>query len=234
MNRDKNSAFTIIELMLAMAFVSALLLAVAMTVIQISKSYNRGLTMKDVNEVGTTLSNEIKNTINQSEAFNVTVGATGSKYIKQDWGGRLCIGNYSFIWNYGKALSNNDQSHLNIYSTSTNSQIRFVKVLDPSGSYCSNPSKKVVQSDSTELLDAGQHNLTIHKFSILSNNSAYDATTGQRLYIIEFVIGTNDQAALSYSSGSATCRLANESNANQQYCMINRFNLTARAGNVAN
>lgn len=229
MNRAK-SGFTIIELMLAMAFVSALLLAVALTTIQIGRSYNRGLTMKDVNETGLDLANEIKNAINSSESFHVS--GSDSKFIRQDWGGRLCVGRYSYIWNDGQYIEKNNQSQLNVYSNSSNI-IRFVKISDPSASYCTDSSKDVDSTQATELLSKGQHNLTVHYFDISTSDSAYDSVTKQRLYNIEFVIGTNESGTLSYNSGNATCKLANENDADQQYCMINRFNFAARAGNIS-
>lgn len=94
MNHNKRG-FTLIELMLAMTFVSALLLAIAMTVIQISNVYTRGLTLKEVNQAGRTISTELKRGISQSAPFAVP----GPKYVVQPWGGRLCVGQYSYIWN---------------------------------------------------------------------------------------------------------------------------------------
>ena len=100
MNRAAKG-FTIIELALAMSFVSMLLIAVAMTVIQISNIYNRGITLKSVNQVGRVVGSEFKNSIAQKSYFELD----GAHYITDTDGGRLCTGQYSYIWNYGKKIS---------------------------------------------------------------------------------------------------------------------------------
>ena len=187
---DKQKGFTLIELMLAMGFVSALLIAVAMTVIQIANIYNRGITLKDVNQAGRSIASELQRSIAGSASFNIDSGV-GSRYIQQSLngknaGGRLCIGQYSYIWNYGSAIKPNDTSSSpNLY-------------LDP------------------------------------ASDTAYDAKTGQRLYSIEFLIGTNDQTALMHDSGLVVtgCLPPSDPNSDPSYCSVNQFNIVARAGNT--
>jgi type II secretory pathway pseudopilin PulG len=234
MNRVDNQkhGFTIIELMLAMAFVSALLLAIAMTVIQIGNIYNSGITYKDVNQVGGTISNELQRSIAVSTPFKISDIGSDSKYIKQDFGGRLCTGTYSYIWNYGTALAANIPGRLNIYTADSSNLIRFVKINDSDGSYCTYPSKEIEPISAVELLDAGQHNLAIHSFKISSTESVTDDMTGQQLYNIEFELGTNNTDAITTdSSGYHICKKPTESGSDTLYCSVIRFNLTARAGN---
>lgn len=231
MNRVVNKqGFTLIELVLAMGFVSVLLLAIAMTVIQIGNIYNKGLTLKEVNQAGRLLTVELKRSITQSSPFDVSLGS-GSRYIVQDWGGRLCIDQYSYIWNYGAAIVVNDAATLNVYANSNNT-IRFVKVIDPSASYCLAPSSKVIIDDAVELLNVGQHNLAVHSFTITSTDSTSDVKTGQRLYNIGLEIGTNDQQALTVdSSGAKTCKTPGVSGSDLAYCSAIQFNIVALAGN---
>jgi Tfp pilus assembly protein FimT len=228
MNRY-NKGFTIVELMLAMGFVSALLLAVAMTVIQIGNTYNRGITYKSVNTAGSALANELQRSINSSVAFEVA--GSQSRFINETWGGRLCLGQYSYIWNYGSAIKS-ESSNLNKYSDSEN-VIRFIKVLDSSYGYCSEPGGMISSSGAVEILDVGQSDLAMHSFSISSNDSAYDSRTGQRLYYISFRVGTNDQDALSGTYDSTICKTVSEVNANPSFCAVNQFDIVARAGNIS-
>ncbi len=239
MNHVAKKGFTLIELMLAMSFVAALLIAVAMTVIQIAAIYNRGITLKDVNQVGRAISTDIQRTIASGSAFNIAPGA-GSRYIVQDWGGRLCLGQYSYIWNYGRNIQTGDSNQLNTYSNSASS-IRFIKVLDPNTSYCTDPAAKIDFTNAVELLDTdvqNKHDLAIHSFNITStsigSDTAYDAKTGQRIYNVEFLIGTNDQTTLNFDqdTGLASCKAPSEVGSDPQYCSINQFNIAARAGNV--
>lgn len=241
MNRvSRQHGFTLIELMLAMGFVSLLLIAIAMTVIQIGNIYNRGITLKDVNQAGRSLASELQRSINQTAPFSVVVDHTidpNSRYVQQDWGGRLCLGQYSYIWNYGVALDPTKLNpNRNIYLGSSN-EIRFVKVFDPNTSYCTKAStgkeyKDVIFSDAVELLNVGQHNLAIHSFAISAPATAGDNKTGQQLYSIEFMIGTNNQTALTYNTGEVTCLPPGDKEADPSYCSINQFNIVVRAGNT--
>lgn len=231
---NKKHGFTLIELLLAMSFISVLLIAIAMTVIQISNVYNRGITLKDVNQAGRSISAEITRSVGENPAFSIDPGP-GDHFIKQDWGGRLCVGQYSYIWNFGSALSKNVGTELNIYDPNiptTKTVPRFVKVLDPRSSYCQTPSKDINPNDAVELLNVGEHNLAMHNFTISTEPTAVDPKTGQRLYLIDFTLGTNNQEALSFDSGLDTsCKPPGESGSDLNYCAVNNFALTVRAGN---
>jgi len=228
MNHEaREYGFTIVELMLAMSFVAALLLAIAMIVIQIANIYNRGITYIDVNQAGSSIASELQRSIAGTTPFPVT--DSGSFYVSQIFGGRLCTGKYSYIWNYGSVLQPLS-SPRNVYSGgSTLPDIRFVKVLDTDKKYC--PPTSTVEIDPTnavELLDVGQHNLAIHSFSITS--SAADTATGQQMYNIVFTLGTNDLAAL--TSDKNGCKPPSESGSDPAYCAVNQFNIIVRAGNA--
>jgi type II secretory pathway pseudopilin PulG len=256
---NKHQGFTLIELMLAMGFVAALLIAIAMTVIQISNIYNRGLTLKEVNQAGRSIANELQRSIAASTPFGVDLGA-GSRYISKDfrvlvntrnvdkpWGGRLCVGQYSYIWNYGKSIKDNpnitlsSSSNLNVYGdpAATSTPIRFVKVTDSSAKYCEKPDdsspgggKYISSSDApVELLNESQHDLAIHSFKITTTATAGDAKTNQQLYSIEFVLGTNETIALDYTDG-IKCKPPSDPDADPAYCSISQFNIVARSGNT--
>jgi len=230
MNQDnKKNGFTLIELMLSMAFVSILLLAIAMTVIDMSNIFNKGLTLKEVNEAGRSVASELQTTIAASLPFDIKTGTT-NHYIVQDWGGRLCVGQYSYVWNYGKAISDGYTTQLNVYSNSSDI-LRFVKVIDPNASYCSDSSKKVDSAGAVEILNVGEHNLAVHDFSISTSDSAGDSKIERQLYSIEFTIGTNDQNALTSKSGVWSCKAPGQAGADPSYCSVNRFNIVALAGN---
>lgn len=230
---DNKQGFTLVELMLSMSFVAALMIAIAMTVVQLGNIYNRGLMLKEVNQAGRSLASELQTSIAQSSPFNIKLGAD-SRYIKQSWGGRLCIGQYSYVWNYGIDIEKDDSSRLNTYSDPSNKNaIRFVKIADQDASYCLTPSKKVDPTNAVELLNIGEHDLAVHSFVISTVASAGDSKTGQQLYSLEFEIGTNDQKALtSSSSGAVICRAPNQTGADPSYCSVNRFDIVARAGNA--
>jgi len=254
MNRAGSKGFTLIEMVISMGFVSFLLIAIAMTIIQIGDTYNRGITLKDVNQVGLSVSKELQDSISQSTPFIADPGVGSSykyiskdstaltSYIKQDYGGRLCTGRYSYVWNYGKSLNDaaaaHSTSNLNTYEVpNASKEIKLVKVYDLGGNYCTNAAKAVVISDATELLESGEHDLALHDFSVISPESnggiqTLDTKTRQALYNLSFVIGTNDSNALSPSIGSNTaCRPPKDVLSDPSYCSVAQFNIVARAGN---
>lgn len=232
MNHDKRG-FTLIELMLSMSFLSVLLLAIALTVIQIGNIYNRGLTLKEVNQAGRSLSIELQRSIAQTSAFPINYPTPGSKFINRSWGGRLCLGQHSYIWNYGTTLKNPgaNGSNSNVYTSASTAKIRFIKVPDPSAAYCAIPvSPAIDPNGAVEMLTVGDRELAVHSFTISYDPSATDPITQQRLYNLSFIIGTNDQAAL--SANSSTCRTPDDIASDLAYCSVNQFNVTARTSNA--
>ncbi len=228
MNRKRG--FTIIELLLAMSFLSTLLLAVAMTVVRMGEMYNRGLTVKEVNIAGRSISSDIKRSISESQPIDLDSSA--KQYVPHDWGGRLCVGKYSYIWNYGKTLSNKsaNSSNSNVYNSPSSDQIRLVKAPDGSGAYCTDPSKNIDPNGAVELLSAGDRNLALHNFSITNETTARDDRSKQSIYYISYIVGTNDQAAI--ASNNASCKTPDSLDADLTYCSINEFNIVARSTNA--
>jgi prepilin-type N-terminal cleavage/methylation domain-containing protein len=233
MNHARNHGFTLIELMLSMTFISVLLVAIAMTTIQISNIYNRGITLREVNQVGRAISDDIQRSIASSTPFDVTpqvdnsAATADSKYVVRDGGGRLCLGSYTYAWNYGNALKGGQGVPAVFNKFNDNQPVRFVKVADASGSLCDDPEALIVRSNTTDLLSSGDRDLALHKFSIVK--TAEDASVGQALYAISMTIGTNDRAQL--TSNDASCRPPAEGIGSEDYCSVNQFEIVARAGN---
>jgi type II secretory pathway pseudopilin PulG len=226
---SQKNGFTLVELMLAMGFVSVLLIAVLLTIIQIGGIYNRGLTLKEVNQAGRSLSSEIQRSISTSMPFDLDE----SHYVSQPDGGRLCLGNYSYIWNYGQAISGGDMNKLNRYDDGDkrNEIIYLVKAYDPGLHYCLDVESRVSSTGTVELVNTGEYSLALHDFQISSDPTTYDARSNQRLYSVSVVVGTNEQEALVYNpNAESTCKPPAE--ASGMYCAVNRFNVLIRAGNV--
>ena len=229
----KQQGFTIIELMLAMAFVSALLVAVALTIVQIGTIYNKGMTLKEVNQTGRVISDDIRRTIASSSVFD-----RATSFYTNSAGGRLCTGEFTYVWNYAQALQNNDANRIR-YETSTD-PIRLLKIPDSSSAYCARSGTSFVysrvrtvdQQNSTELLLQGDRTLSIHQLNITEPANGDDPLTGQRLYVVSFTIGTGDTTAL--NAGRTACLPPGAANANFAYCAVQQFTLVTRAGNRVN
>lgn len=237
---NRQRGFTLIELVLAMGFISMLLLAIALTIIQIGQIYNRGMTLKAVNQSARVLTDDLKRSLTASEGFNIQ-----TKYeFSGSAGARLCLGTYSYIWNYGKALQENDTELARYADLSKAEPIRMVKIADPSGLYCErsaetgdlvNKDIRQVDTDNklaVELLNAGDRNLTLHQFDLSESDNGYDSTTGQHLYNVSFTLGTGDAKAL--TTDQTACLPPGQPNSDFAYCTVQQFKLVIRAGNRVN
>lgn len=236
MSHDKKTGFTVIELMLAMTFIAILLIAIAMTTIQISNIYDKGITLREVNQAGRNVSEDLQRSIASSVVFDVTPKiddspqTTASKYVVRDGGGRLCLGNYTYAWNYGKAIAGGAGAPdiLNIYDNNQ-APVHFAKVADPSGELCADPELPIVRTKATEMISGGDRDLVIHAFSIARTSD--DPSTGQAIYAISMTIGTNDREQL--TTNDASCKPPAAEVGNENYCSVNQFDIIARAGNKA-
>lgn len=224
-HKTQRTGFTLIELMLAMTYVALLLLAIAMTTMQISRIYNKGVTLKSVNQVGRDLSDELQRTIASAPPFDVP-----THYVSQAGGGRLCLGNYSYAWNYGTALAGaaGSPKPMNSYADSSD-VIRFVKVSDTGAALCAVPYPTISRSAAVEQLTGGDHDLVVHQFAVAQTQQ--DSLSGQALYSLAMTLGTNDQAQL--ETGDLSCRPPATGAGNEDFCSVNQFDIVARAGNKA-
>jgi prepilin-type N-terminal cleavage/methylation domain-containing protein len=243
-NRNKQSGFTLIELSLAMAFISILLVAIALIIIQITGIYNRGITLKEVNQAGRTVSTELQDGIGAALPFSIVSNddTVKSAYLVQNWGGALCMGEYSYIWNNGKdisdAINSGNFDNLNIYSDVANTIDNiphFIKIYDPDRSFCvQNDGLKInnIQAaKSTELLATGQVELVIHSLDISTVSDASSFNDAQQLYDISLVIGTNNRNALLPENDVAdSCKPPSGFGADTTYCSVQHFHIVARAG----
>jgi len=209
-----------VELMLAMAFISVLLIVISMTVIQISHIYNKGITLREVNQTGRAISEDLTRTISGSAPFDIGSGPD-SQLVTRDGGaaGRLCVGRVTYAWNTGS-------------NTSNGSDVRFVKINDPGGSLCRQSPWTDIQVGeafgSTDLLRAGDRDLVMHYFSVAK--TADDPANSQALYALRFVIGTKESEFL--NTNNTACRPPSETDSYaQSHCAVNRFEVLIRAGN---
>lgn len=240
MIHDKQTTgFTLIELMLAMAFVTGLLLAIAVTSIQIMGTYTKGLTTREVNQVGRVISEDMQKSIATSIPFKVypvkagdvsdDPSAADSGYVRRPGGGRLCIGDYTYAWNYGNTRQLSASAVETAYNTYSDdpSAIRFIKVRDAGALLCADPSRQIEKTQAKELLSVGDGNLAIQSFTV--NSARRDEASGQALYAVSFVLGTNDQTQL--TSSSHNCLPPSEGDGAENFCAINQFDIIVRAGN---
>jgi hypothetical protein len=234
MTRNRHSkGFTLIELMLAMAFITALLLGIALTVVQVGVIYNKGITVTEVNQAGRALSTEFSGSVSQS-----------SKFTKEDYykpttnGGRLCTGQYSYVWNYEDVIQRGGEP-LTRLGGSDKPPVHLAKVRDSTQKYCEmSPSGELYKiqhisntdaPETTELLLNGERQLGMYTFDINLPEEGNDDRSGQKLYQLSFTIGSGESRGV--TTDKTQCRPPADPLSDPTYCMVQKFDLVVRAGN---
>lgn len=213
----KNRGFTLVELMLATAFISVLLLAIIVVVIQIGSIFNRGLTLKAVNHAGMVAVDDMKRVIGQSQSIDMKT---------QTGGYRLCTGKYTYALNFG----DNGPNTLN-----SSNQIRLVRISDPNRKYCSNtgpnsygfnvtPSIIYPADKPVELLT--NSSLKVQSFSARSLTSN---PGGSNLYSVSITISSGNQVWI--ESAGDKCKAPKDTGSNFDFCAVNKFDFTVLTNN---
>ncbi|MCA9334576.1 hypothetical protein KC953_00355, partial [Candidatus Saccharibacteria bacterium] len=246
--------------MISMTFVSMLLIVIAFTAIQIINIYNKGLTMNRVAQAARAMNADFHRTLSDSGALDLSkstflclqLAAGGCLELNPHdpppapndsrlFGGRLCTGVYSYIWNYNKKKNeiDNDILRVNSYTTSDSSMIRLVRVDDNGGKYCAKPGLDINPSGKTEILsDTG--GLAVLGFSIEDislDPSDTEAVRSSSLYHIVMEVGTDNPNALKLNdfrdpSRDPSCKPpSDDSNGLRNFCAVNRIDFTVLAGN---
>lgn len=231
--------FTLVELTLSMTFVATLLLAIALLTVQITGIYNKGLTLRAVNQAGQLVSTDMERTLNTSSPQLV-------RAVGDARGGRLCAGTTIYAWNYGKQIVAGNTDIFNQFGSSfgpgpANPQkpMRLVKFQSSGTNYCQKNivtgKYPYVPSNADEMLTSGDIDLAVHSFTINSDaggaagqDVAGDTSGQQRLYQISISLGSSSQSIL---NGNINGCDQSGTSVDNQYCAINKFTFTARAGN---
>lgn len=236
----RRHGFTLIELMLAMAFVSVLLLAIATIAIQAGKLYNRGLTLKSINQSGREIGDTLRRDFLQANAGKISGNANSAVVMVQaggaDRSGRLCLGDYSYVWNVPKVVSGEVKAGAGIIievgGPHSGRPINFARVIDPDGMLCQKNQttgayiSTVATDKVTHLLKPAGSNdvvLAVHRMKAarVAGDSGADS-----LYRLEFVLGTSQLEAVNTANG--TCKPPADDSENLDFCAINSFEMIVR------
>lgn len=234
--RKQQRGFTIIELLLAMGFISMLLLAIVITGVQAGRMYNKGTVLQSVNQAGRDISDMVRRDFLQSDARLVSGAGTNPVIILQDGGharsGRFCLGGYSYLWNIPNNAAGAPSAA--IVRDARNDPISFVRVVDEGGSLCQESggvymSRLLDDSKVTHLLGrhaagGGRMGLALYSLSVTPVTSTTERS--EALYRIQYTVGTDEIREI--NTGNQLCKPPNDSEANDEFCAINQFEMIAR------
>lgn len=234
---QSKAGFTIIELMLAMAFISVLLVTIAMTIIQVGVIYNRGLALKEVNQAARDIASDIRRTSIDALTLDPT-----TDFATSATGGRMCFGTYSYVWNTTMALQSDSSAmvdHRTRYESDSSKLVHFVKVPDNGRIYCQKSGANFAvrdirafdQAGSQELLEAGEYNLALIRVTLPVPPASASNTSGaakQTLFTFSYTISAGDVSAI--DTAKPGCLEPSVFGANTTYCSVREFTLVFRIG----
>lgn len=192
------TGFTIIEMTIALAFVSLLMIAIGYLVIYLGNLYQRGISLKDVNKTADLIISDIQSsTANYGElscayklisrsqmSFTSSSAETCRKLFEPDTntteitGAALCTGKVSYVWNYGYALDTTGR-----FAGQQNKLFRY-NALDSAGNRRSKLVRLVkIRDEGRRFCNAG--NLQSGGVVILSDDDNSLATTEDVTELIE-------------------------------------------------
>lgn len=224
-----------IEMILAMTFVSFLMITIALTTISMAHTYQRGIMLSQVNRAGRAVITDLQRTVSQApirhDQADVTHGANA-----------LCFGSFSYVWNTGASIAaSTSKSHDDLITYTgggdlSGNVVRLAKVNDPGESMCAthHGGMLAVPADkSTELLPSDSSDSTAYdgiavQGPVSASQLTFDGT--QALYSVSFILGTNDQTALNKVNFATAPSCKPPSEGNLSYCAVNKFQFLIRAG----
>lgn len=230
---NKKTGFTLVELMLAMAFLGILLLSFAQITIQIGKTYQRGITTKTVNQVGREVMDNLRRDIAGAKADNIKFETTSSTPDDPEKTFRMCLGSVSYLGTTGPLLQNDSSGAILRYvapSPDAGEPIRLARVKDAGGDYCK---RTAGVFDKPTVNEAAEDYRELFKSSSVSNMAVYsidlsEYADSQVMYSLTVRVGTNDAGSISSETG--LCKPITNPDSTGEYCSISEFNTIIRAG----
>jgi hypothetical protein len=241
--------------MMAMAFVSILIVAITVLVMNIQGLYRRGLSMREVNSTARSVVDDITRAITSAPSVSATsVHSVEFRRNGNVEGGTFCTGFYSYVWKQAEHLaSNTDPNRRSPVQVNGNSNYRLMKASDRGRQLCDpgylgmrgisscagtgklicnnmSGAPNLAATDAVELISSASLELGLFSFDIFP--PARTGVTGQVFYAGSFILGTSRGANAVAGGGiirSETCTPPSDVDAllDFQYCSINKFNFAA-------
>lgn len=219
--KARNTGFTLIELTLALAFVGILLVAVVTVAVSLGNTYQRGITMRDVNQVGRQVMEQMRRDIANADPAELEITPPIAGTV------RLCTGSVSYIVNLATEF-NDDSAELIEYD---DRPVRLMRVSDGSGMNCAQDADgkyptTVVGDNPQDLLVSqseagGSNNLAIHQLTL----TPVVGEVQNRLYDLGLRIGTNDEGSVDGDK----CQIGTPE-ADLRFCVVYDFETIVRVG----
>ena len=205
MIQSNKKGFTIVELMLAMTFVSLLAVGISVAIIQMSDLTTKGNTLRELNTINRAVNDDFKRSFNSSgliSGWGVSTNHSTSAgdnvyFVKANNAGAFCSGKFSYLWNNGQHLSTGILTPGATVGVryagagARDTSIRLIRVNDRTRLYCRNLSSWTSiprGSGTVEVFSAGETNMMLFDIDFRKNRES--VATGQSIIQISYTLGT--------------------------------------------
>lgn len=215
-NKKYQSGFTITELSIAMTMLSVLLVVILLSILNITEIYNKGLTLKRVNQSGSAIARNLQTSLRKSSPGNV-LSTSRPLTATETVNTRLCTGIYSFVWS---VLGNGANA---IESFSSGEEISLIRVKDSSAKLCKPDPPDIDKNDPSVTVLLGDA-------LVIRQPTGVTISDDLSLVTMQFTISTlADSSDIIYdTSGRAAC----SGDSNDDFCALNTFVVTSYAKGI--
>jgi hypothetical protein len=244
---NSRKGFTIIELMLAMTFVATLMVAVAFLVIRVTAIYQKGLSIRSVNQVGRNPMVDFTRAVADSPVDDSVERENyfSARYENDNqMVGAFYIGRYSYLWNTGTAI--NAGERIQFKNQTGVYDFRLIRIDDVSRAVCAAandlgddylldlsavaqvrdavPVELLTLSDvevvaSTE--DSSESDLALYDLRVYQ--PTINQATGHAFYSATFILGSLRGIDIT-ANGNYCVNMSETLNTDFSYCSFNKFN----------
>ena len=235
MTKRRQAGFTLVEVTLAIAFLSVLLIAILTITITAGKLYIKGNTNQTINQSGRDFSDTVRRDFLASGISMITGTPAGGAITVGSGNltsGRICLGMVSYLWNSAALLNapNSDE----VTMGSSNTPVKFARVVNPKQSYCDKDGsgKYPMNIPSTEQV-ADLFGGADRDYALYSMAMTPVAITGDKgMYRISYTLGTNEIGTTQKDATNSfvQCKPNDSLTADFNYCAVDDFDMIVRVG----
>ena len=245
------NGFTIIEFVLAMAFIGIILMAICMITIQITGIYQKGLSLRAINSTGRQIMDDMSSAVTGSAIVtdinpSADVAITDEMILNKrksyfqynkindsrQASGIFCTGSFDYVWNTAETLMDNNNTNAVLIN---GKKYKLARIDDNSRKYCDPNATKVNnivdasirEADVIELINNDEADLAVYDFTVYP--AMQSESTRHILYPISMIIATK-RGGININSNGDFCRgMARpyeDESANNEFSMMD-FNYCA-------
>ncbi len=238
MTDRRTQGFTLVEMTIAIAFLSVLMMAILTISMSAGKLYIKGDTNKSINQAGRDFADTIRRDFLATGVGSITSvpPINGGSAADPQYSGRICVGSVAYLWNTAGLLNVDSPAPGSLITMGASSKpVKLVRVSRTSQLYCqpngSGRYPTVIDSSdvATELFAGTGREYALYDMTI--QQIAADGEKG--MYRISYTLGTNEPGATERdAAGFVRCKTDNAQAANFSYCSVSEFEMLVRVGGV--